>query len=122
MEFAFLTSFFFAWSITCARRSSYYHGADLANLGRITVAFCAIGVYVLLSGRGLLFPGWPWLLLGGARYELPLSFSGLRAFAGYSRTDYQLGAGYQGFTGLADTWSAGLTIGSVRNSGARRLR
>ncbi|MEY3491574.1 MAG: hypothetical protein RL309_702, partial [Verrucomicrobiota bacterium] len=23
MEFAFLTSFFFAWSITCARRSSY---------------------------------------------------------------------------------------------------
>jgi drug/metabolite transporter (DMT)-like permease len=66
MEFAFLTSFFFAWSITCARRSSYYHGADLANLGRITVAFCAIGVYVLLSGRGLLFPGWPWLILGGA--------------------------------------------------------
>ncbi len=66
MEFAFLTSLFFAWSITCARRSSYYHGADLANLGRITVAFCAIGAYVLLSGRGLLFPGWPWLILGGA--------------------------------------------------------
>ncbi|MEY4777209.1 MAG: hypothetical protein RL759_1722, partial [Verrucomicrobiota bacterium] len=43
MEFAFLTSFFFAWSITCARRSSYYHGADLANLGRITVAFIGVG-------------------------------------------------------------------------------
>lgn len=66
MEFAFLAAFFFAWSITCARRSSAYHGADLANLGRITVAFCGIGAYVWLSGRGLLFPGWPWLLLGGA--------------------------------------------------------
>lgn len=66
MEFAFLASFFFAWSITCARRSSYYHGTDLANLGRITVAFFGIGAYILLSGRGLLFPGWPWLILGGA--------------------------------------------------------
>jgi drug/metabolite transporter (DMT)-like permease len=66
MEFAFLTSFFFAWSITCARRSSYYHGADLANLGRITVAFIGVGAFILLSGRGLLFPGWPWLILGGA--------------------------------------------------------
>jgi len=55
------------------------------------------------------------LLLGGARYELPLSFSGLRAFASYSRTDYQLGAGYQGFTGLADTWSAGLTYPLMRS-------
>jgi hypothetical protein len=54
MEFAFLTSFFFAWSITCARRSSYYHGADLANLGRITVAFIGVGAFILLSGRGLL--------------------------------------------------------------------
>lgn len=66
MEFAFLASFFFAWSITCARRSSHYHGADLANLGRITVAFIGIGAYVLITDRTLLFPGWPWLLLGGA--------------------------------------------------------
>jgi hemolysin activation/secretion protein len=55
------------------------------------------------------------LLLGGARYELPLSFAGLRASAGYARTDYQLGAGYQGFTGLADTWSAGLTYPLMRS-------
>jgi len=66
MEFAFLAAFFFAWSITCARRSSYYHGADLANLGRITVAFFGIGGFILCSGRGLLFPGWQWLLVGGA--------------------------------------------------------
>ena len=66
MEFAFLAAFFFAWSITCARRSSYHHGADLANLGRITVAFFGIGAFILISGRGLLFPGWQWLIVGGA--------------------------------------------------------
>jgi uncharacterized membrane protein len=66
MEFAFGAAFFFAWSITCARRSSHHHGADLANLARIAVAFLAIGGGVLLAGRPLLFPGWPWLLLGGA--------------------------------------------------------
>jgi len=66
MEFAFLASFFFAWSITCARRSSHHHGADLANLGRITVAFVGIGAYVWFTGRPLLFPGWTWLIVGGA--------------------------------------------------------
>ncbi|NBX34013.1 EamA family transporter [bacterium] len=66
MEYAFGAAFFFAWSITCARRSSQHHGADLANLARITIAFLAIGAGVLLAGRPLLFPGWPWLLLGGA--------------------------------------------------------
>ena len=49
------------------------------------------------------------LLLGGAKYDFPLGFSGLRAHVGYSRTDYQLGAGFEGFTGLADAWTAGLS-------------
>jgi drug/metabolite transporter (DMT)-like permease len=66
MEFACGAAFFFAWSITCARRSSYHHGADLANLARISIAFLTIGAVVLVAGRPLLFPGWPWLLLGGA--------------------------------------------------------
>ena len=66
MEAAFGAAFFFAWSITCARRSSYHHGADLANLLRISIAFVAIGAVALVAGRPLLFPGWPWLLLGGA--------------------------------------------------------
>lgn len=66
MEFAFGAAFFFAWSITCARRSSYHHGADLANLARISIAFLAIGAVVLVADRPLIFPGWLWLLLGGA--------------------------------------------------------
>jgi drug/metabolite transporter (DMT)-like permease len=66
MEAAFGAAFFFAWSITCARRSSFHHGVDLANLLRISIAFVAIGAVALVAGRPLLFPGWPWLLLGGA--------------------------------------------------------
>ena len=30
------------------------------------IAFAAIGAVALVAGRPLLFPGWPWLLLGGA--------------------------------------------------------
>jgi drug/metabolite transporter (DMT)-like permease len=66
MEAAFGAAFFFAWSITCARRSSFHHGVDLANLLRIAIAFVAIGAVALVAGHPLLFPGWPWLLLGGA--------------------------------------------------------
>lgn len=66
MEAAFGAAFFFAWSITCARRSSFHHGVDLANLLRISIAFVAIGSVALIAGQPLLFPGWPWLLLGGA--------------------------------------------------------
>jgi hemolysin activation/secretion protein len=55
------------------------------------------------------------LLLGGVRYDYPLGSSGLRLNAGYARTDYQLGAGFEGFTGIADTWSAGLSY-PVRRS------
>lgn len=66
MESAFGAAFFFAWSITCARRSSFHHGADLANLARITIAFLAIGTVILGTHQPLLVPGWPWLLLGGA--------------------------------------------------------
>ena len=66
MEAAFGAAFFFAWSITCARRSSFHHGVDFANLLRIAIAFVAIGAVALVAGQPLLFPGWPWLLLGGA--------------------------------------------------------
>ncbi len=66
MEAAFGAAFFFAWSITCARRSSFHHGVDLANLLRISIAFVAIGAVALIAGQPLFFPGWPWLLLGGA--------------------------------------------------------
>ncbi len=66
MGFSLLTALLFAWSVTCARQSTRHHGADLANLGRILVAFAALGSWVLLSGREPIAPGWAWLVLSGA--------------------------------------------------------
>jgi len=66
MDFALGAAFFYAWSVTCARRSSAYHGPDLANLGRLLVAFALVGGFVLLGGRHPFCAGWGWLLLGGA--------------------------------------------------------
>ena len=42
MGFSLLTALLFAWSVTCARQSTRHHGADLANLGRILVAFAVL--------------------------------------------------------------------------------
>ncbi len=66
MEFALGAAFFYAWSVTCARRSSAHHGPDLANLGRLVVAFIAVGTFVALSGRQPFGAGWGWLVAGGA--------------------------------------------------------
>jgi drug/metabolite transporter (DMT)-like permease len=66
MNYALGAAFFFAWSVTCARRSSAYHGPDLANLGRITLAFIIFSAWILFSHRHPFCTGWSWLLLGGA--------------------------------------------------------
>lgn len=66
MAYSLLAATLFAWSVTCARQSSRHHGSDLANLGRITLAFLAIGLWVALSGRAPATPGWHWLVLSGA--------------------------------------------------------
>lgn len=66
MIFSLLTACLFAASVTCARQSTRYHGADLANLGRILVAFIVLGAWVYFSGREPIAPGWAWLVLSGA--------------------------------------------------------
>lgn len=66
MTFSVLTALLFAWSVTCARQSSRHHGPDLANLGRILLALLAMGLWVGLSGRQPVSPGWGWLVLSGA--------------------------------------------------------
>jgi drug/metabolite transporter (DMT)-like permease len=65
MEYALGAAFFYAWSVTCARRSSAHHGPDLANLGRLVVAIVVVGLFVALSGRHPFCAGWGWLILGG---------------------------------------------------------
>jgi len=66
VAYALLTALLFAWSVTCARQSARHHGADLANLGRILIALLAMGLWVLMSGRQPVSPGWQWLVLSGA--------------------------------------------------------
>jgi drug/metabolite transporter (DMT)-like permease len=66
VAFSVLTALLFAWSVTCARQSARHHGSDLANLGRILLAFLAMGLWVGLSGRQPVSPGWHWLVLSGA--------------------------------------------------------
>jgi len=65
MEYALGAAFFYAWSVTCARRSSAHHGPDLANLGRLVVAIVLVGLFVVFSGRHPFCAGWGWLILGG---------------------------------------------------------
>jgi drug/metabolite transporter (DMT)-like permease len=65
MDYALGAAFFYAWSVTCARRSSAHHGPDLANLGRLVVAIVLVGLLVAFSGRHPFCAGWGWLILGG---------------------------------------------------------
>ena len=65
MDYALGAAFFYAWSVTCARRSSAHHGPDLANLGRLLVGLLIVGLIVALSGRHPFCAGWGWLILGG---------------------------------------------------------
>ena len=65
MDYALGAAFFYAWSVTCARRSSAHHGPDLANLGRLLIAVVVVGLFVAFSDRHPLCAGWGWLLLGG---------------------------------------------------------
>ena len=65
MDYALGAAFFYAWSVTCARRSSAHHGPDLANLGRLLVGILIVGLIVALSGRHPFCAGWGWLILGG---------------------------------------------------------
>jgi len=65
MEYALGAAFFYAWSVTCARRSSAHHGPDLANLGRLLIAVVFVGLFVAFSDRHPFCAGWGWLILGG---------------------------------------------------------
>lgn len=55
------------------------------------------------------------LLLGSLRYEIPVGSSGLRYGMAYARSTYDLGRGFEGFTGLADIVTADLGIPIVRS-------
>lgn len=53
--------------------------------------------------------------LGGINYSLPVGYDGLKANVGYSHTDYQLGHGFEGYTGTADIYDAGVSYPAIRS-------
>jgi len=53
--------------------------------------------------------------LGGTRYELPVGKSGLRGHVRYARSEYDLRAPFEGFTGTTDTAEAGLRYPFIRS-------
>jgi hemolysin activation/secretion protein len=55
------------------------------------------------------------LLLGSLRYEIPVGSSGLRYGVGYARSTYDLGRGFEGFTGIADIVTVDLGIPVIRS-------
>lgn len=55
------------------------------------------------------------LWLGRIGYEMPICYSGLRANISYARTEYDLGYGFDGFTGLADVVTMGISYPVVRS-------
>lgn len=65
MDYALGAACFYAWSVTCARRSSAHYGPDVANLGRLLIGLLLVGVIVALGDNQPFTAGWGWLLLGG---------------------------------------------------------
>lgn len=60
-----LTTVLFSFSVIFASRSAKVLGGPVANLSRLMVAMCALGLWAHLFGAGLQGPALPWLLAGG---------------------------------------------------------
>jgi len=55
------------------------------------------------------------LWLGRIGYDMPIGSDGLRGHLSYARTDYDLGYGFDGFTGLADVATIGISYPMLRS-------
>src|SRR4051812_45983560 len=65
MVASFLAAFFFALNATCASHSVRANGQARANLGRLTVAVIALGIFAHTMGGGLTSASVGWFLLSG---------------------------------------------------------
>jgi drug/metabolite transporter (DMT)-like permease len=63
---SFLAAFFFALNATCASHSVRANGQVRANLGRLTVAVIALGLFAHTFGSGFTSASVGWFLLSGA--------------------------------------------------------
>jgi drug/metabolite transporter (DMT)-like permease len=60
-----LTTVLFSFSVIFASRSAKVLGGPVANLSRLMVAVCVLGIWAHGFGAGLRGPALPWLLAGG---------------------------------------------------------
>jgi drug/metabolite transporter (DMT)-like permease len=60
-----LTTVLFSFSVIFASRSAKVLGGPVANLGRLMMALCLLGLWAHCFGAGLRGPALPWLLAGG---------------------------------------------------------
>jgi drug/metabolite transporter (DMT)-like permease len=65
MVASFLAAFFFALNATCANHSVRANGQARANLGRLLVAACVLGLFAHTVGTGFTSASVPWFLLSG---------------------------------------------------------
>ena len=93
-----------------SRFSGSHRGSADFSINRLFLLGDELSMRLLVSDRNL--------FLGSARYELPLGHPGLRGNLSYARTTYDLGAGFSGFTGVADVYSAGLSYAVLRGRDA----
>ena len=62
---SFLAAFFFALNATCASHSIRLIGSLRANLGRLTVAALALGLFAHTAGHGFSSASFGWFFLSG---------------------------------------------------------
>ena len=62
---SFLTTILFSLSVIFAARSARMIGGARANLARISIATCLLGIYALAFGQGLRGASLPWFFLSG---------------------------------------------------------
>jgi drug/metabolite transporter (DMT)-like permease len=65
MVASFLAAFFFALNATCANHSVQANGPVRANLGRLTIAAIALGLFAHTVGHGFASASVGWFLLSG---------------------------------------------------------
>ncbi|NYS60574.1 ShlB/FhaC/HecB family hemolysin secretion/activation protein [Vreelandella salicampi] len=91
------------------------HGSHSSGRGRATLGVQANRVLKVgdeLSATALYSEEDLWL--GRVAYSLPMGYQGLRGDVSYARTEYDLRAPFNGFTGTADTTRLGLSYPLVR--------
>lgn len=90
-----------------SRFSGAYRGRGDLQINRLLTVGDELSVSALYSSEET------WL--GSLSYALPLMANGLRGSLSYSHTDYTLGKGFEGYTGTAGIFAAGVSYPLLRS-------